>query len=85
MNHGRTVTDANSLIMQYGFHVADFGDGARVSNLPQGFTGWGVLLSVCALNQTLQIMSDHFSSIWIRTADASNIKQWVKLSANVIT
>lgn len=80
VNYFRTVTDANDIIMQRGFYLADFGDPSLVSNLPQENAGWGVLLSVCAMNQALQIVSDHFNRLWIRTADTNNnIKEWVKI------
>ena len=79
VNHGRTVTDANHLIMQPGFHLADFADPSAVSNLPQGYGGWGVLFSVTAMNQTLQILSDYRNKIWIRTVDVANIHQWINL------
>ena len=79
VNYGRTVTDANFLIMKQGFHLVDFGNPSLVSNLPQGCDGWGVLFSVTGTAQTLQIASDHLNNIWIRTADSTNIQQWIKL------
>ena len=79
VNHERAVTDANLLIMQPGYHLVDFGSAASLLNFPQECAGWGVLLSICATNQTLQFVSDCTGSVWIRTADSSDIRQWIKL------